>query len=157
MAGPTRHPGCFALLLAAMPAVASAQPALRVDGTEFVLTAGDGRVMRSHDLVGATLQLEIAGRASEILIRDVRDDRESVGRVVLHHFLIRAADGPRTEVCAPDAKGESLGFPVPDGRGGFEITCTGGAVAKCIRFGYRPWDEVPGGPPLKALHAACIR
>ena len=30
------------------------------------------------------------------------------------------------------------------------ITC------KCVRSGYRPWDEQPGGAPLRALHQACI-
>jgi len=60
------------------------------------------------------------------------------------------------DLCLPDADGRSLGFPVPDGRGGFTLTCTSGAIAKCIGWGYRPWDEHPGGAPLKALHRACM-
>jgi ADYC domain len=55
-----------------------------------------------------------------------------------------------------DAEGRSLGFPVPDGRGGFDLACTSGAVGKCIRWGYRLWEEEPGGPPLRALHQACL-
>ena len=46
---------------------------------------------------------------------------------------------------------------MPDGRGGFTLTCTSGAVGKCVRWGYRPWEERPGGPPLAALHEACVR
>jgi ADYC domain len=64
-----------------------------------------------------------------------------------------------------DAEGRSLGFPVPDGRGGFDLACTSGAVGKCIRWGYRLWEEEPGGPlgerypRLKARlgAAACTR
>ena len=33
-----------------------------------------------------------------------------------------------------------------------ELTCTSGAIGKCIRWGYRHWEEQSGGPPLRALH-----
>jgi ADYC domain len=74
----------------------------------------------------------------------------------LHHFLVKDETGRPLDMCAPDAEGRSLGFPVPDGHGGFELTCTSGAVGKCIHWGYRPWEEQPGGPPLAALHQACV-
>jgi hypothetical protein len=76
---------------------------------------------------------------------------------VLHHFTTKDASGGSSTVCAPDSEGRSRGFPVPDGRGGFELTCTSGAIGKCIRWGYRLFDERPGGPPLRALHQACVR
>ena len=76
--------------------------------------------------------------------------------MLLHHFVIRNEDGTRSEFCTPDGAGESLGFPVPDDKGGFELTCTSGAIGKCVRWGYRFWEEKPGGPPLHALHQACI-
>ena len=41
-------------------------------------------------------------------------------------------------------------------KGGFELTGTSGAIGKCVRWGYRFWEEKPGGPPLHALHQACI-
>jgi ADYC domain len=76
--------------------------------------------------------------------------------VVLHHFVVRDRDGGQVDLCDPDADGRSLGFPIPNDRGGFDLTCTSGAVGKCVRWGYRPWEERPGGPPLKALHQACV-
>ena len=79
------------------------------------------------------------------------------GRVFLHDFVVKEASGKSSDLCAPDAQGESLGFPVPEDSGGFEITCTSGAIGKCVRWGYRFWEEQPGGPPLRALHRACIR
>jgi hypothetical protein len=62
----------------------------------------------------------------------------------------------KLNLCDPDATGRSRGFPMPNDRGGFDLTCTSGAVGKCIHWGYRPWEERPGGPPLQALHQACV-
>ena len=75
---------------------------------------------------------------------------------MLHHFVVKDRDGGQVDLCDPDADGRSLGFPIPNGRGGFDLTCTSGAVGKCVRWGYRPWEERPGGPPLQALHQACV-
>src|SRR5215510_11569816 len=147
----TRAPLCLSVatmvwLAARLAMPASAQTALTVDGTEFLLSLPAGRTLRSADLVGATLTIAAGSAPVEITIK----------RVVLHHFVVIDATGRQADLCRPDATGRSLGFPVPDGRGGFDLACTSGAVGKCIRWGYRPWDEQPGGPPLKALHRACI-
>jgi hypothetical protein len=107
--------------------------------------------------VGATLSIAVAGTKVEITIRSVEQDRDAVGgRVLLHDFVVKDEAGRPVDLCAPDAHGRSVGFPVPDRQGGFELTCTSGAVGKCIRWGYRPWEEQPGGPPLTALHEACV-
>lgn len=146
-----------AILTAAAPAAASAQASLRVEGTAFVLTTADGRTLRGFELQGATFQIRAAGRAIEVLIRKVEDDAHAVGgRVLLHHFVVKESSGHMVDLCAPDAQGRSLGFPVPDGRGGFDLTCTSGAVGKCIRWGYRPWEGEFTGPPMPALHQACV-
>jgi hypothetical protein len=36
------------------------------------------------------------------------------------------------------------------------IACTNGAIAKCIRLGYKPWKDAPDRP-MRALHQACTR
>jgi hypothetical protein len=145
----------LAALASAVPVSASAQ-ALTVEGTEFVLTMADGRVLRSSDLVGATLKVRSEGRDIEVAIKSVEEDPYSVGgQVFLHQLLLKDDSGKLTNLCAPDPQGKSLGFPVPDSRGGFDLTCTSGVVGKCIRWGYRPWEEKPGGPPMRALHQAC--
>jgi hypothetical protein len=145
----------LAALLVAAPAMAQAP--LSVDGTEFVLTTRAGRTLRSADLVGATLSIAAGSSHVEVTIRNVEEDPYAVGgRVLLHHFVVTDDAGRQADLCTPDAEGRGRGFPVPDGRGGFELTCTSGAVGKCIRWGYRPWEEQPGGPPLAALHQACV-
>jgi hypothetical protein len=145
-------------LAAIAPAVTWAQSSLTVEGTEFVVTMTDGRVLRSSELAGATLKIGRAGSETEITIESVEEDAHATGgRVFLHHFVVKDQSGRSVDLCSPDAEGRTLGFPVADGRGGFELTCTSGAAGKCIRWGYRPWEEQPGGPPLRALHQACIR
>ncbi len=145
------------VLTVIMTAPAAAQPQLTAEGTEFVLRTADGRMLKSADLVGATLTIKADGRDTDIMIEAVEEDRHANGgRVVLHRFVIKDAGGKLTDLCASDADGRRLGFPVADGRGGFELTCTSGAIGKCVRWGYRPWEERPGGPPLRALHRACV-
>jgi len=147
-----RKLGLAAMIAAATPFMACAQPQLKVEGTEFVLTMAGGNVLRSADLVGATL-----GEDIEVTIKSVLEDREAIGgRVVLHHFVVKDRSDGLVDLCDPDADGRSLGFPIPNNRGGFDLTCTSGAVGKCIRWGYRLWEEQPGGPPLNALHQACV-
>jgi hypothetical protein len=96
--------------------------------------------------------MDIGGKDALVTIARVEVDRQSTkGRVVLHHLFVGGE-----ELCAPDADGRSAGFPVPDGSGGYQLTCTSGAVGKCVRWGYRSWEERPGGPPLRDLHKACV-
>ena len=151
--------GFAAALAVAAPVASPAQEAtLTVAGTEFVLTTLSGRTLHGAELAGATLGIAVAGTRVEVAIGSVEDDRDAIGgRVLLHRFLVKNGTGGTDDLCTPDAQGRSLGFPVPDGRGGFDLTCTSGAVGKCVRWGYRPWEEQPGGPPLAALHAACVR
>lgn len=146
-----------AMWAAVTPAAASAQASLRAEGTEFVLTTAHGRILRGAELQGATLQIKLAGGTIGVLIGKVEEDAHAVGgRVLLHHFVVKERSGHTMDLCAPDAQGRSLGFPVPDGRGSFDLTCTSGAVGKCIRWGYRPWEGEPGGLPMQALHQACV-
>src|SRR5262249_23910179 len=42
------------------------------------------------------------------------------------------------------------------GSSGFTVTCTAGAIGKCVRFGYKPWREA-GGEALWDYHQACVR
>ncbi len=40
--------------------------------------------------------------------------------------------------------------------GRFFITCTGGAEGKCVRFGYKPWRQVPRAS-LAPYYQTCVR
>ena len=146
-----------AMVLASPLATAESGARLTVEGTEFVLTLPDGHTLRGADLRGAVITIPTADHAREIAIRDVEDDRNAIGgRVLLYRLEVKDPNGRWADLCAPDPDGRRLGFPVPDGQGGFELTCTSGAIGKCVRWGYRPWEQREGGPPLRDLHRACV-
>jgi hypothetical protein len=136
------------------------QPAasLTVEGTEFVLKMADGRVLRSKDLVGATLTIGQGDQRLPLRIDAVElDDAEaSAGKIWLHRFMTRDAQGQWSNLCVADAQGKQLGFPLADAHGGYSITCTAGAEAKCARFGYRPWERAADGSSMAATHRACM-
>jgi hypothetical protein len=152
------HILCAVGLGALVSSDAFAESSLSIDGTEFVLVAPDGQTRRGLELAGASLTVDTDGKRTDITIASVENDTTAVGgRVVLYRFVTKNKGHDDTDLCAPDAEGKSWGFPIPDGRGGFELTCTSGAIGKCVRWGYRFWEQKPDGPPLRALHAACVR
>jgi hypothetical protein len=151
-------------LLCVAAAPAAAQPApksgprVTVEGTEFVATLADGRVLRSRDLVGAVLNARFAGRPVQIRIAAVEPDpRDRSGTVWLHTLETTDADGAWTNFCAAGPDGRRQGFPIEGGVSGLELSCTSGAIAKCVRFGYRRWATAADGGALGPLHEACVR
>jgi len=67
-----------------------------------------------------------------------------------------ALGGAWQPYCSPDPQGESLAMPYPGEDGSLRLTCSSGAIGKCIRFGYRLWAHLPDGRPLAPFHAACV-
>jgi ADYC domain-containing protein len=137
-----------------------------VDGTTFAVTLSDGRVMRSADLVGATLTIDIPGGPLRLRIDAVEPDPDAIAKPVwLHSFSVPVADGTWKNLCDADPNGRRQGFPLafgprgPDGAmepappGIFELICTAGARGKCVRFGYLPWQD----EAMRNLYNACVR
>jgi ADYC domain len=163
----------LALCGSAAPAASPPAGALKsvaVEGTEFVATFTDGRVLRSPDLVGATLTIALDGRTQRVRIDGVeRDPDAHVGTVWLHTFSSQGADGIWRNICDPGPDGRRQGFPIagrvrsgdagldPAEPGVFDITCTGGARGKCVRFGYGPWPNPQSTIPPYDLYNACVR
>jgi hypothetical protein len=149
----------------ALSATAAELRSVEVDGTEFRVTLIDGRVLRSADLVGATLTITTSGEASRLRIDAVERDREiSQIPVWLHSFSTEMADGSRQPLCDPGPDGRRQGFPLagralsdgtmePAEPGVFEIVCTSGARGKCVRFGYLPWISAA----MRDIYDACVR
>lgn len=83
------------------------------------------------------------------------DPRDPRGEVWLFDLRDARTDAP---LCTPDPDGKSLGFPLADGDdpARFTLTCTSGAIGKCVRFGYAPWRTTPDGRPMRAFHRACV-
>jgi hypothetical protein len=149
--------------------VASAS-SLEVVGTLFRVTMPDSSVLTSPDLIGAILDAtDETSRLITIRIDAVTRDDPSKGNgdIWLHRFSTPdASAGGWREFCTPGPDGIVAGFPVAgawtaDGRhvrvsAGFMITCTPGAIGKCIRIGYKPWVEREG-ESLWDYHQACVR
>lgn len=170
-----RVPG-FALIGAILallaPSLAQAAPtgtrvevtAVAAEGTQFRLTLSDGRVLRSPELAGATLTIATAHGPRRIKLETVeRDPNAKADGVWLHTMMVEQPDGSMVPLCNAGPDGRRQGFPLSsrmhdDGRTEttapeiFDLVCTGGARAKCVRFGYRPWlaDE-------SALYSTCVR
>lgn len=155
---------CLAFAAASVAADPTAA-GLRVDGTAFVLTETDGVVLRGADLVGAELDI---GDGSTLRIDGVRaDPQDPTGDVLLHSFSRRVGDGEWHNPCEADREGRQEGVPIAgrwdsDGRfradaGHFALSCTSGAQAKCVRFGYKPWKYAADGTPLALTYEACVR
>jgi ADYC domain len=142
-----------------------------VTGTSFRLTLPDGRVFRSPDLIGAILDVEDDdGRSLTVRLDAVtRDPSDRDGDVWLHHFSAwdTVADSWRDLCITPGPDGTVGGFPVAgrwtsDGRHlsdptGFLVTCTAGAIGKCVRLGYKPWRNAGEVASLWDYHQACVR
>jgi hypothetical protein len=160
-----------AALLPAIFAPAAAQSgavtvtAVAAEGTQFRLTLSDGRVLRSPELEGAVLTVQTEAGPRRVRLATVeRDPDAKSGDVWLHRMLVEQPDGSLVDLCGEGPDGRRQGFPLasrmhPDGRTEttapevFELVCSGGARAKCVRFGYLPWR----GAAEAATYNACLR
>ena len=136
-----------------------------VEGTGFKVTLSDGRILRSPELVGATLTVTTGEGSLRVHIDSVERDPDTVGgEVWLHTLSTIAADGTWQNMCGPGPDGRRQAFPLamrprePDGAiepnyETFELICTGGAYGKCVRFGYRPWESAA----MLATYNTCVR
>lgn len=161
----------LSLLVALQAVPAAAQQVTRVDvvDSRFRVTLADGQTLHSDQLVGAILTIGVGKGAARVRIDAVeRDKTDYAADVWLHTLSVEGPDGRWTTHCTPDFDGRRLAFPVagqagrdgilqPAESGRIDILCTSGAMAKCARFGYRPWASAPDGTPLLALHRACVR
>jgi hypothetical protein len=142
---------------------------VEIVGTAFKITTGDGQELTGDELVGTVLT--ITDEAGHHLVVRIdghqKDPLDPSGETVLYALTTPGSTaGEWQPFCDPDPNGQRLGFPLPGGWSpsgehlhteGFSIICTGGAIGKCVRFGYRPWAKGPDGRPLWDLHQACVR
>lgn len=127
----------------------------------------DGRVLEQKDLVGVILTARDESNAmARIRIDKVVTDPTNPDLTMYE----TSSEDPATKAfgpfCTPGPDGLKLAFPLagiwtPDGRHlpsatHFNMTCTSGAIGKCVRFGYRPWAK-RDGTALWDYHQACVR
>src|SRR5262249_5283016 len=90
----------------------------------------------------------------------------------LHGSSVEEGDGKWEPLCesGPDGRQQAIPlagrFLVEEGRfnsgtpSNIELACTSGAIGKCIRFGFHPWQTAPNNAQTKSGvggHDACIR
>lgn len=156
--------------LPAERAPAADAPRVEVTGTSLRVWLADGRLLTGEALVGAVLTVsDRQGRRRRIRIDGaVPDGRDARGPRWLYRLMVADPDsGDWSAFCRPGPDGRSLGFPLEgsttaDGdyrptAGRLTFACTSGALGKCIRLGYAPWDRGPDGRPLLDHFRACLR
>ena len=165
-----------ALLALPTPARSADAAPLRAEGSEWVLQTATG-TLRSADLVGAQLQLA-GGAVLRIDSARLTSDGTGPGWWA-HEVSVRpptsmpTAGPARPEgqdgwqpLCAGHSDGSHYAVVLPgreqaDGTLGaddssFAVSCTSGALAKCLRMGYRPWQTL-NGVPMRTVFNGCIR
>ncbi|HYE48203.1 MAG TPA: ADYC domain-containing protein [Azospirillaceae bacterium] len=148
---------------------AAGGPRLTVKGTEFEIVHADGTIQRGTGVVGATMDLAAADGSSLRLRIDAawHDPRDADGDVLLYRISVfDPAGGQWSDLCPADQDGLRAALPMAGSwtEAGehlpteeFSLSCTGGAQAKCVRLGYKPWKSTPGGASLWKHHQACVR
>lgn len=143
---------------------------IRAVGTEFQITLSDGRILTSAHLIGAVLSItDPDGQPQAVRIDAVEPDPSDPDHDILLHTLSvqDAVTGEWKNLCEPGSDGVAKAFPLsgmwtdngrhlPDERA-FTLICTGGAIGKCVRWGYKPWRLAENGESLWDYHQACVR
>ena len=141
---------------------------ISVEGTALHVVLQSGKTLQAADLVGAVLTLDLAGIGlSQVRIDQVAPDpTDPHGEILLYHFSLQ--DGPNGawhDACDADPDGKKLALLLAgqwdhagqqSSRQGLTLACTSGVIAKCVRFGYKPWKVLPDGTALRPYHEACV-
>lgn len=141
---------------------------LHVEGAQLLGT-NQGVPVSGTDFIGgiATLRDADGQPATARIDRADRDASDPTGVTFLYTLTYRDSNtGATINACLPDPDGVAAALPL---RGRWDATgakrdtdtaislgCTSGVLAKCVRWGYRPW-EVKNGVPLEQHHQACTR
>jgi hypothetical protein len=128
----------------------------------------NGQALTSADFQGALVQvLDSNGTPGTLAVNAVSaDPMDPSGSTSL--FTLTTMDpttGAISNICNPDTQGLQAAIPLLGSwdfsgvfhqDGTFSFYCTSGVIAKCVRWGYRPWLTV-NGTSLVNAHEACTR
>jgi hypothetical protein len=145
---------------------------MSINGTELTGVTGDGPVSGTA-LVGATMVGQLSNGDSLSLRVDAAGALAAPNADVWAYEVSVDTDSGWQPLCGTDAGGTPIGaIPlagtwnaqagVPGGGSWtassslFSLGCRGASLAKCVEFGYKPWQTV-GGASLRDHHQACTR
>jgi hypothetical protein len=126
-------------------------------------------VLKGKDLKGTQLSaFDEQGRKLNFQIKDVElDPKDAQKETYLYTvFYQDTANYQWKNLCQPDAENIAKAISLSgswDEKGThiesqelFTFACTNGALAKCVRLGYKPWKKIQG-KSLGNYHQACTR
>ncbi len=133
-------------------------PGVEIVGTELRIAVPDGRILSGQDVVGTALGLRNEdGQKMLVKIEEVlADPLDPTGKILLYRFTAQDRAGAWRPICSPAPDGLPLAVPQPGADGRIVIWCNSGALGKCVRFGYHPWESLPDGTSLARYHRACV-
>lgn len=138
-------------------------PTIEVDKTAFRITLPGGHVLADNEMIGVILTVRDEANAwRKVRIDEIMADPRDP-EITLYDLSVQ---DPQTNawgpLCGPGPDGLARAMPLAgvwtaDGRheagtGAFNVTCTSGAIGKCVRFGYKPWLS-----DLWDYHQSCVR
>lgn len=126
-------------------------------------------ILKGKDLKGAELSgVDEQGRKLKFQIRDVElDPKDPEKETYLYTaFYLDTSDSKWKNLCKPDAEKVAKAIVLTGSWNDTEayiessqqvtFAFTNGAIAKCVRFGYKPWKNVKG-KSLRDYHQTCTR
>ncbi len=125
-------------------------------------------VLTGTSVKGAVLtNIDSQGRSVTLKIQDVqRDPKDPEGEVYLYTVVSQnAPTAPWQNICQRDRDNVAKAIPLSgqwDEKGNHinnertTFACTNSALAKCVRWGYKPWKTLQG-QSLRDYHQACTR
>jgi hypothetical protein len=142
-----------------------------VDGGNLHLQTDGGDILAGSDLEGTKISFDVTEtnkKGKTVRINSVAPVNGGSG-VLMYDADLKVENGPWEPLCT-DAEGNATeafligrvwssatGAPVHDDIADrVTFACRGAALAKCIEFGYVPWQE-SGGSSLSDIHQACTR
>lgn len=131
----------------------------RIGNKQLIGADFTGTQILAKDESGTTIPVEIA----QVEV----DAADASGETFLYTLqYYDAQSGGMKNACLPDKDGVAKALPLvgsygADGShdkasGTFTFACTSGALAKCARWGYRPWQSY-NGVSLADYHQTCTR
>ncbi|NTX64422.1 hypothetical protein HUA74_27575 [Myxococcus sp. CA051A] len=146
-----------------------------LDGSVLRGESHDGTVMSGMDFLGTHFVGELgSGDTVALRVDDIQPGTGASEDVWVYRVSYYSlAENTWKPACQAE-DGSALGAIPVEGRwdyrqgvagGGakiedtqaFTFACEGAAIAKCVRFGYRPWASTVMGRSLAPLHQACTR
>ena len=149
---------------------------LRVERGELVAER-NGVTLRGTSLVGAhlyadyentdspPLAVRLEYRITAIAAESALHDPTRTGSTYLYTLEQQGADGSWYAACGLDLEGRRTAIPIAatwnlhgdrvESSTMFTFGCTTGVIAKCYRWGYRPW--ITGYGDMVSMHQTCTR